>query len=257
MEKEEKSSFEIYKLIPHMITMSALCLGLFAVRLAIIGNFEAAGICVIISCLCDGIDGNVARRLNASSEFGAQMDSLADFFNFGIAPGFIVYFWKMEEFDAIKKVAWFPVLLLAICMTIRLARFNVALTNEDHENPLNKYFFKGVPAPMAASLVLFPMVVSFEFPEFTIFSNPLFVIINTTVVALLAGSVIPTPCLKKVKFKSSQKQLLLMTIGVLLIGLLIKVWLFSSIICFMYIIMIFIGWGYYYKFYKELNGNKK
>ncbi|MBO4956705.1 MAG: phosphatidylcholine/phosphatidylserine synthase [Rickettsiales bacterium] len=257
MEKEEQNSFEFYKLIPNAITMSALCLGLFAVRLAIMGNFESAAICVIIACLCDGIDGNVARKLNASSEFGAQMDSLADFFNFGIAPGFLVYFWKMQEYDTIKKVAWFPVLLLAVCMAIRLARFNVALTNEDHENPLNKYFFKGVPAPMAASLVLFPMCVSFEFPCLIIFSCPLFVIINTTIVALLAGSTIPTPCLKKIKFKSSQKQLLLMLIGILLVGLLINVWLFSSIICLIYFVSILIGWGYYYKFYKELNKTNK
>lgn len=253
MEKEEQGSFEIYKLIPNMITMSALCLGLFAVRMAIMNNFESAAICIIIACLFDGIDGNVARRLNATSEFGAQMDSLADFFNFGIAPGFLVYFWKMQEYDVVKKVAWFPVLLLAICMAIRLARFNVALTNEDHENPLNKYFFKGIPAPMAASLVLFPMVISFEFPNLTIFSNPLLVIVNTIVIAILAGSTIPTPCFKKIKFKSSQKHFLLMFIGVLLIGLLVKIWLFSTIICLIYIFSVLVSWIFYYKFYKQIN----
>lgn len=251
MEKEEQGSFEITKLIPNMLTLSALFLGLFAVRMAIIGNFEAAVSCIIIACLFDGIDGNVARRLNASSEFGAQMDSLADFFNFGIAPGFIVYFWKMEEFDTIKRIAWFPVLILAACMAIRLARFNVALNSEDHDNPLNKYFFKGIPAPMAASLVLFPMVVSFEYPELSIFSCPLFVMINTTVMAVLAGSTIPTPCLKKIKFKATYKQIILVILAILLIGLLIKTWFTSIIICGFYIASILVGWIYYYKFYKE------
>lgn len=251
MEKEEQGSFEITKLIPNIITMSALCLGLFAVRMAIIGNFEAAAYCIIVSCLFDGVDGNVARKLNASSEFGAQMDSLADFFNFGIAPGFTVYFWKMEQFDTIKRIAWFPVLILAVCMAIRLARFNVALTNEDHESKLNKYFFKGIPAPMAASLVLLPMIISFEFPNLTLFSCPLFVILNTTIVALMAGSTIPTPCFKKMKFKTTYKQLLLLLIAILLVGLLVKTWLTGMIICTFYLISIIICWFYYYKFLKE------
>ncbi len=249
--REEQNSFDITKLIPNIITMSALCLGLFAVRMAIMGNFEAAAGYIIISCLLDGVDGNVARKLNASSEFGAQMDSLADFFNFGVAPGFTVYFWKMEEFDKIKGIAWFPVLMLAVCMAIRLARFNVALNNEDHENPLNKYFFKGIPAPMAAALVLFPMVVSFEFQELTLFSCPLFVIINTTVVAFMAGSTIPTPCFKKIKFKSTHKQIVLIIIAILLIGLLIKTWLTGMLICGFYIISTFVSWIFYYKFYRE------
>ena len=249
MEKEEQSSFEITKLIPNMITMAALCLGLLSVKLAISGDFDSSGICIIIACLFDGIDGRVARKLNAASEFGAQMDSLADFFNFGVAPGFLMYFWKMEDYVAIKNVAWFPVLLLAICMAIRLARFNVALNNEDHENPLNKYFFKGVPAPMAAALVLLPLALSLEFPTLNI--CPLSVIINTSIVALLAGSTIPTPCLKKLKLKSTYKQMILLLLCVLLIGLLIRTWLFSIIICVAYIFMIIASWGFYLYFLKN------
>lgn len=251
MENEEQGNFEITKLIPNIITMSALCLGLFAVRLAIIGNFQAAAACIIVACLFDGVDGNVARKLKVSSDFGAQIDSLADFFNFGIAPGFLVYFWKMEEFDIIKRIAWFPVLILAVCMAIRLARFNVALANEDHENPLNKYFFKGIPAPMAASLVLFPMVISFEFPNLTLFSNPLFVMINTTIIALMAASTIPTPCFKKIKFKSTYKQIILIIMAILLFGLLIKTWLVSTFICVVYMLSIIISWFFYYRFLKK------
>jgi CDP-diacylglycerol--serine O-phosphatidyltransferase len=256
MEEEKQDGFEIIKLIPNMITMSALCLGLFAVRLAIIGDYQDATISIIIACLLDGMDGNVARRLKATSELGAQMDSLADFFNFGIAPGFLVYFWKMEQYDAVKRIAWFPVLILAICMAIRLARFNVGLMNEDHENPLNKYFFKGIPAPMAAILVLFPPILTFEFPQLTLFSNPLFVIINTTVVALMAGSTIPTPCFKKIKFKATYRQLILMIMAVLLVGLVVKTWLTSIVICTFYIFTIIGSWFYYYKFTKELINKK-
>ena len=250
MEKEDQNSFEMAKLIPNIITMSALCLGLWATRLAIGGNYSESAICIIIACLLDGVDGRVARKLNASSEFGAQMDSLADFFNFGIAPGFLMYFWKMKEYTIIKDLAWFPVLFLAICMAIRLARFNVALTNEDHENPLNKYFFKGIPAPMAASLVLLPLLIELEFPYICV--SPLFVIINTTIVALLAGSTIPTPCFKKIKLKSAYKQFAMILVATFLVGLLVKTWLTGIIICLLYIICIIVGWFVYLHFLRKI-----
>ena len=250
MEKEDQNSFEIAKLIPNTITMAALCLGLWAVRLAMVGSYAESAICIIIACLFDGIDGRVARKLNASSEFGAQMDSLADFFNFGIAPGFLMYFWRMQDYTLIKDLAWFPVLLLAICMAIRLARFNVALTNEDHENPLNKYFFKGIPAPMAASLVLFPLLIELEYPFITV--SPVFVIINTIIIAILAGSTIPTPCLKKIKLKSTYKQLVILLIGIFLVGLLVKTWLTGIIVCLLYIVSIVVGWFFYLHFLRKV-----
>lgn len=250
MEKEDNCSFEIVKLIPNMITMSALCLGLLAVRLAIIGDFAAATYCIIISCVFDGVDGNVARKLNASSEFGAQMDSLADFFNFGIAPGFVVYFWKMQYYDAVKRIAWIPVLMLAICMAIRLARFNVDLVGDaDHENPLNKYFFKGIPAPMAAALVMLPLLLSLEYPSIDF--KPVNVIINTILVALMTGSTVPTPCFKKIKFKNGYKQMILILIAAFIAGLILKTWSTAILICVLYIISIVLSWGFYFKFKKQ------
>lgn len=250
MEKEENVSFELVKLIPNMITLSSLCIGLLSVRMAIVGDFVSAIYCIIIACLCDGFDGNVARRLNASSDFGAQLDSLSDFFCFGIAPGFIVYFWKMQYFDTYKGIAWIPVLLLAACMAIRLARFNIDLNNEDKENPLNKYFFKGIPAPMDAALVMLPMIISYEF---NLDIAPILVILNTTIIAIMAGSTIPTPCFKKIKFKNKQKQFVLIIIAIFLIGLLLKTCFTAILVCTLYIISIFLSWFYYIKFKKELN----
>jgi CDP-diacylglycerol--serine O-phosphatidyltransferase len=135
-----------------------------------------------------------------------------------------------------------------------LARFNVDLVTENCDSPLNKYFFKGVPAPMAAALVLFPIVIHFEFPQLTFFSSPLFIIVNTTIVAFMAGSTIPTPCLKKMKFKSAYKQLALMFVAIMLIGLLVKTWLTAIFICCFYITTILIGWFYYYKFSRANKG---
>lgn len=254
MFKEETGSFEIVKLIPTMITMSSLCLGLLAVRLAIIGDFESATYCIVAACVFDGLDGNIARKLNASSEFGAQMDSLADFFNFGIAPGFTVYFWKMQYYDSLKKVSWIPVLMLALCMAIRLARFNVDLEDEsDMDNPLKKYFFKGVPAPMAAALVMLPLLISLEYPSYD--PNPISVILNTIIIALLAGGTIPTPCFKKIKFKAVYRQMLLVLIGCFVVGLILKTYFTCIVICVLYLVIIVISWIFYIRFKGEIAKN--
>lgn len=249
--EEQQGSIDLIKLIPNALTMGALCMGLFAVRLATIDNFIGACICILISGVFDTLDGRVARRLNVSSDFGAQLDSFADFFNFGIAPGFLVYFWSMDDFMKIKGIGWMPVLILAICMAIRLSRFNLSLNNEDMENPLNKYFFQGVPAPMAALFVLLPMVMSFEF-DWAILSNPMLNIVNTTVFALLAASTIPTPCLKKVKILSKYKSLISLLFGILFVFLLFRTWITITIFSVIYLIMIFVGWFHYYKFSKQL-----
>lgn len=255
MKKKSKvmsNSFELFKLIPNMMTMGALCLGLYATRLAIIGDFKNACLCVLYACLLDTFDGRVARKLNASSEFGAQMDSLADFFNFGIAPGFIMYFWKMKDCH-IKSLAWIPVLILAVCMAIRLARFNVSLNTNNPNNPLHKYFFQGVPAPMAAMLVFLPLFLSFEYENLEIAITPMSVIVNTVINALLAGSTIPTPCVKKMQLKNSYKQLIMLLMGVLIVCLSLKLWLTLSIFLLVYILSIVVGWGFYSKFKKELH----
>lgn len=249
MEKEEKT-FYLIKLIPNMLTMSALCMGLFAIRMAIIENYKFAVICIAIACFLDTIDGRVARKLNVSSDIGAQLDSLADFLNFGIAPGFIMYFWKMDEFNKILGLGWIPVLVLAVCMAIRLARFNVGLIEKDPNDPLNKYFFQGVPAPMAALFVLVPLILSFEY-NICFIQKPLFVIINTIISGLLAALPFPTPCVKKVKISVTYKYLILLFFTCLFIMALFKPWLTFVFIYIVYIISIFVGWKYYFLFKKN------
>ena len=259
MKKKNKivsGTFEFFKLIPNMMTMGALCLGLYATRLAIIGDFKNACLCVLYACLLDTFDGRVARKLNVSSEFGAQMDSLADFYNFGVAPGFIMYFWKMQQYTTIKGMAWFPVLILAICMAIRLARFNVSLNTNNPNNPLHKYFFQGIPAPMAAMLVFLPLFLSFECQELANSFSPLFIMVNTVIIAILAGSTIPTPCVKKMQLKSCYKQLVLIILAMVIVFLFFKPWLTLSIFLVVYVLSIFVSWIFYAKFKKELTNNK-
>jgi CDP-diacylglycerol--serine O-phosphatidyltransferase len=215
------------------------------------GNFSLAGIYIIFACIMDAFDGKVARKLNVSSEFGAQMDSLADFFNFGIAPGFFVYFWKMQYLDErMKSLAWLPVLLLAMGMAIRLARFNVDLGEEDPNSPLVKYFFKGCPAPMDALLVLLPFAIEHRFG---VVICPIYVVINTILIAFFAASRIPTITPKKVKIKNKYKNIILLAYALFAIGCVLELWLIYILLCSVYLLSIVVGWSIYLNFKRTLN----
>ncbi len=132
-------------LIPNLITLLALCLGLTAIRLAIEGRMEAAVQAILFAALLDGIDGNLARFLKGTSRFGAELDSLADFVNFGCVPALVLYFWVLKD---LKSLGWIVCLVFAIAMVLRLARFNVML--DDPTRPeWKKGFFVGMPARWA------------------------------------------------------------------------------------------------------------
>jgi CDP-diacylglycerol--serine O-phosphatidyltransferase len=252
MEEEEKNTFTVVKLAPHMITILALCLSLFSVRLSIMGDFLRAALYIVLAGIMDAVDGKVARKLNASSEFGAQMDSLADFFDFGIAPGFLVYFWKMQYAND-KLLAWLPVLLLAVCMAIRLARFNADLGMEDPDSPLVKYFFKGSPAPMDALWVLLPLAIE---TEFGIVVSPMMVIVNTIVAAFFTASTIPTITPKRMKIRNEYKNLVLLSMGVFLVCCVLKLWLTFIVFFIAYLMSIVAGWPIYFNFKRKMNLKK-
>ena len=245
----EENQVYFTKFVPTLLSLLALCCGVSSIRYGYSGNYVLAATLLLIACFLDGIDGRVARFLNVSSDFGAQIDSLADLVNFGVAPGFVVYCWKINEFE-VSGIAWFAVMLLASCMAIRLARFNVDLTTKDQNDPLVKYFFKGVPAPAAACLAILPMILYFQF-GYGFWSEPIFVVINTMMVALLAGSTIPTPCFKKVKIKEEYKNIVLILAAMLIILLVIKPWLALSLTGVIYVISIVISIFVFFKFKRE------
>src|SRR5215470_12374981 len=133
-------------LVPNVITLLALCAGLTAIRLSIEGRMELALGAIVFAAALDGIDGRVARLIKGQSRFGAELDSLADFVNFGVAPAVILYFWGLVEFG---NVGWIAAMVFAICAGLRLARFNVAI--DDPARPAwAAAFFTGVPAPAGA-----------------------------------------------------------------------------------------------------------
>jgi len=143
-------------LLPNLITLLALCAGLTAIRMAVENNIQLAIAAIVFAALLDGIDGRVARMLKGTSRFGAELDSLADFVNFGVAPALILYFWGLHD---LKSAGWIVALVFAICAGLRLARFNVMI-DEPNKPVWAGNFFTGIPAPAGAITVLLPIYLS-------------------------------------------------------------------------------------------------
>ncbi|CAN7387649.1 CDP-alcohol phosphatidyltransferase family protein [Mesorhizobium caraganae] len=143
--------------LPNLVTVLAICAGLSGIRFGFEGRFEPAVVMVLLAAFLDGIDGRLARMLKATSKFGAQMDSLADIVNFGVAPALVLYAFLL---DRAGSPGWIAVLLFAIACGLRLARFNVL--DEDNDRPIwQSEYFVGVPAPAGAVLVMLPLYLSF------------------------------------------------------------------------------------------------
>ena len=154
--RERFRAIPVRTLLPNLITLLALCAGLTGIRLAFEGKLELALGAIIFAALLDGIDGRVARLIKGQSKFGAELDSLADFVNFGCAPGLILYLWGLNE---LGNVGWIAAMVFAICGALRLARFNVMI--DDPNKPLwAGNFFTGVPAPAGAICVLLPIYIT-------------------------------------------------------------------------------------------------
>lgn len=143
--------------LPNLVTVLAICAGLSGIRFGFEGRFEPAVVMVLLAAFLDGIDGRLARMLKATSKFGAQMDSLADIVNFGVAPSLVLYAFLL---DRAGSPGWIAALLFAIACGLRLARFNVL--DEDPDRPIwQSEYFVGVPAPAGAVLVMLPLYLYF------------------------------------------------------------------------------------------------
>jgi CDP-diacylglycerol---serine O-phosphatidyltransferase len=144
-------------LVPNFITLLAICAGLTAIRLSTEGRMELAVAAIVFAAVLDGIDGRVARMIKGQSKFGAELDSLADFVNFGVAPGLILYFWQLRE---LNNGGWIAAMVFAISGGLRLARFNATI-DDPNKPPYAANFFTGVPAPAGAIAVLLPIYLAF------------------------------------------------------------------------------------------------
>jgi CDP-diacylglycerol--serine O-phosphatidyltransferase len=175
-------------LVPNFFTLLGLCAGLTAIRMSIEGRYEFALAAIVFAALLDGIDGRIARLLKASSRFGAELDSLADFVNFGVAPAVMVFTWG---FDDLKSIGWICVLVFSLASALRLARFNVMI---DEERPKwQSNYFLGVPTPAAAIIVLLPIYLDHLGLDLRVSVWTMqAVLVYTLLIAFLMVSTIPT-----------------------------------------------------------------
>lgn len=203
-------------IIPNLVTLLALCMGLTGIRFAIEGNFYVAVLAVIAAAVLDGLDGRLARALRGTSRFGAELDSLADFVDFGVAPALILYLWCLQD---IKSLGWFAALIFASACALRLARFNVSI--EDQDKPAwHVHFFTGMPAPAGAIMVLLPLYL-----HLSVFSLPNtpelapFEIAYVLIVALLMASRVPHFSFKKIG-KIPREYIIIVLLSIIIVILL-------------------------------------
>ena len=224
----------VNRLIPNALTLLALCAGMTAIRLAFLERWELAIAAVLVAMVADALDGRIARLMNATSEFGAQLDSLADVINFGVTPAIMIYLWALGDAGGL---GWALVLVFVMACALRLARFNVALDDEKPAPSWASRFFTGVPAPGGAGLVLLPMVMSFELGT-DVLASPILNGVMLAAVAALMVSKVPTFSAKLIRVRQSYVGLVLVGVGAFAAFLVSTPWVTLSLAGLVYAISI-------------------
>ncbi len=220
------------RLLPNAVTVVALCSGLSAVYYALAGHFELSVAAGAVAALCDALDGRLARLLDASSRIGAELDSLSDLVSFGVAPALVLYIWALQG----TRLGWVVALVFAVCMALRLARFNTLLDADDLP-PYAKEFFVGVPAPAAALVSGLPLFATLAF-GLGWWSEPGPVGVWAVIVAGLMVSRLPTLSFKTVRVPPRLIAPLLVLVGLAAAVLMIAPFLGLGIIALGYLGML-------------------
>ena len=204
--------------LPNLVTLLALGAGLTSIRMATEQRFELAITFIAIAAALDGIDGRVARFLKSTSRFGAELDSITDFLNFGVAPAVLMYVWALAD---LRSLGWIAALVFAICAALRLARFNAALDAADRPE-WQASFFVGVPAPAGAMIVMLPLYAELVAVPHGLFTAPV-VLVYTVAIGLLMVSRVPTWSGKVVGRRMPRDMVApLFVFGVLIVAVLIS-----------------------------------
>lgn len=235
LDKREKG-VTLLQLLPNALTVTAICAGLSSIRFGVQGNYMFAVLLVMAACILDGLDGRIARLLGSNSEMGAELDSLADFLNFGVAPPLILYFWGLQ---GIPRTGWIFVLIFAVCCVLRLARFNVG--NKSETTGQDSAFFQGVPAPAGALLVMLPMYVSFAFTD--VGPLPVYgICIYMAFIGLLMTSRIPTWSFKTTRISRGNVRFFLVGVAFAGAAILTYAWVSLIALCLGYVAMVVWAW---------------
>lgn len=220
------------RIIPNAITITGLCMGLSAIRFALLERWELAVSLILIAGILDAMDGRIARLLRADSHFGAELDSLSDFISFGVAPAVVIYLYSLHLW---KGTGWAFALFFSTCMALRLARFNTSIDAPMPE--WTKGYSVGVPAPAGAVLGLLPLMASFAFEE-NFQAIPLLFSSSLLISGLLMISRIPTYVLKNVRVPHHLVRPLLMMVAVFMAALFSIPWWTLSIGAVLYLFSI-------------------
>ena len=222
-------------ILPNMLTLIGVCIGLTSIRFALDEKFEFAIIAIIFAALFDWLDGRIARLIKGTSEVGKELDSLADVISFGVAPAFIMYFWKLNE---LGRFGWLLCLIYVSCVALRLARFNV---NSNQEPSWRDNFFEGVPSPAGGILVLTPLIVSVTSFDYITLNYDIIVPACFIVISLLLISKFPSYSFKKIIVQRKATIFLLFGIVLFLGLLLIYPFNVISISSIIYLLMLPVG----------------
>ena len=255
--EQPKNNFKIVSdknnarmLLPNMLTLIGVCIGLTSIRFALSGEFHLAIIAIIFAALIDGLDGRIARLIKGTSKVGKELDSLTDMISFGVAPAFIMYFWKL---NTLGRFGWLICLIYVICVALRLARFNV---NSNQEPSWRDNFFEGVPSPAGGILVLTPLIISLTNFNFVQLNYDIVVPAFFIITSLLLISKFPSYSFKKIVIQ--RKTTIFLLFGIILFFGLLLIYPFEviSISGIIYLLLLPISYFHYQKL-KKNNENDK
>ena len=232
-------------ILPNMLTLIGVCIGLTSIRFALDGRFEFAIVAIILAAVIDGLDGRIARLIKGTSKVGKELDSLTDMISFGVAPAFIMYFWKL---NTLGRFGWLVCLIYVICVALRLARFNV---NSGQEPSWRDNFFEGVPSPAGGILVLTPLIFSMTNFEFIPINYDIVVPIFFIATSFLLISKFPSYSFKKIVIQ--RKTTIFLLFGIVLFFGLLLIYPFNviAISAIIYLAMLPISFFHYQKLKKQ------
>ena len=236
-------------ILPNMLTLIGVCIGLTSIRFALDGKFEFAIIAIIFAALIDGLDGRIARLIKGTSKVGKELDSLTDMISFGVAPAFIMFFWKL---NTLGRFGWLVCLIYVICVALRLARFNV---NSNQDPSWKDSFFEGVPSPAGGILVLTPLIISQTNFNYIQLNYDIIVPAFFIITSLLLISKFPSYSFKKIVIQ--RKTTIFLLFGIVLFFGLLLIYPFNiiSISAVVYLLLLPISFFHYQKLKKQ-NQNK-
>jgi CDP-diacylglycerol---serine O-phosphatidyltransferase len=228
-----ESRLTLRAMLHNAITAAALCAGLTGIRFAIEGEWRFAVLAVVLAGVLDGIDGRIARLLNAQSRFGAELDSLADSLSFGVAPALILYLWALKD---LPTFGWLAALAFAVCCALRLARFNARI-DTDNQPHKSAGFLTGVPAPVGAGLAFTPFYLWFE-TGIEALRNPIALAVWLALIATLMISNMATLSWGSLRPRRGIRLGVIAFSALAFAGLLMEPWWMLSAICITYLALI-------------------